>query len=237
MHNILSFIGVWLVSWHLWSQDRAVSSRDALWCYAKDSWHGACFVSWCWRLTYHMSIKTPKTWGYLASRPWVSGIAKHLPWENWRLRSPTSGYEYQYGWIQSILDIGISRKWAFFTECSPQVYSFGDFDTRDNGKMPLALSLSPHPDLYRNGSEWAVGNSNFAKLIHFLKNAQFFMLFFFRILCMFYSIRLRADTKLMLISGLCKSEVGSNRFRDVIFFAFLFLLTAFARQSPSSEKD
>ncbi len=83
--------------------------------------------------------------------------------------------------------------------------------------MPLALSLSPHPDLYRNGSEWAVGNSNFAKLIHFLKNAQFFMLFFFRILCMFYSIRLRADTKLMLISGLCKSEVGPNRFREDIF--------------------
>ena len=37
---------------------------------------------------------------------------------------------------------------------------------------------------------------------------------------MFYSIRLRADTKLMLISGLCKSEVGPNRFRDVIFLRF-----------------
>ncbi|MDE5849274.1 MAG: hypothetical protein K2H38_03955, partial [Muribaculaceae bacterium] len=59
----------------------------------------------------------------------------------------------------------------------PQVCSFGDFDTQDNGKMPLALSLSPLPGLYRKGSEWAVGNSNSAKLIHFLKNAQFFMRF------------------------------------------------------------
>ena len=39
--------------------------------------------------------------------------------------------------------------------------------------MPLALSLSPHPDLYQDGSEWAVGNSNSAKLIHFLKNAHY----------------------------------------------------------------
>ena len=80
------------------------------------------------------------------------------------------------GWIQSILDIGVSGKWAFLTVI-PQVYSFGDFDTQDNGKMPLALSLSPIPGLFRKGAEWAVGNSYSAKLIHFLKNAQFFMRF------------------------------------------------------------
>ena len=64
--------------------------------------------------------------------------------------------------------------------------------------MPLALLLSPHADLYPYGSVGAVGGSNNAKLIHFLKNAQYFCDFLQNITRLFH---LRCGTRTQRSGG------------------------------------
>ena len=53
-----------------------------------------------------------------------------------------------------------------------QVWSFDDFETQNDGKMPLALLLSTHSDLYPNVSERAVGSSNITMLILFFEESH-----------------------------------------------------------------